>query len=60
MSATVYIPGDAAAVAMGADAVARAVVDQAKARRVDVSIAAGSKSSPFGKTGTIRTDGNIG
>jgi formate dehydrogenase iron-sulfur subunit len=38
MSATVYIPGDAAAVAMGADAVARAVVDQAKARRVDVSI----------------------
>jgi formate dehydrogenase iron-sulfur subunit len=38
MSTTVYIPGDAAAVAMGADAVARAVVDQAKARRVDVSI----------------------
>jgi formate dehydrogenase iron-sulfur subunit len=38
MSTTVYIPGDAAAVAMGADAVARAVVDQAKARRVDLSI----------------------
>ena len=38
MSTTVYIPGDAAAVAMGADAVARAVVDQAKARRVDVSV----------------------
>jgi formate dehydrogenase iron-sulfur subunit len=38
MSGTVYIPGDAAAVAMGADAVARAVAEQAAARRLDVSI----------------------
>src|SRR5580704_12839327 len=38
MSSTVYIPGDAAAVAMGADAVARAVAEQAAARRLDVSV----------------------
>ena len=38
MSTTVYVPGDAAAVAMGADAVARAVGTRAKARRLDVSV----------------------
>ena len=38
MSARVYIPCDAGALAVGADAVARAVADLAKAQRLDVSI----------------------
>ena len=38
MSVTVYIPRDAAALACGADGVARAIADQAQARGADVRI----------------------
>ncbi|MCB1427116.1 MAG: formate dehydrogenase, partial [Notoacmeibacter sp.] len=38
MTVTVYVPRDAAALALGADAVAAAVATQAKARGADVKI----------------------
>ena len=38
MKATVYVPADASAVSLGADAVAKRIADEAQARKLDLSI----------------------
>ena len=38
MSVTVYVPGDASAVSLGADAVAKAIECEAASRKLDVRI----------------------
>ena len=38
MSLKIYVPGDAAALSVGADAVARAIKDQIASRRLDATV----------------------
>jgi formate dehydrogenase iron-sulfur subunit len=47
MSAQIYVPGDAAALSVGAESVAKAIADQAASRRREVSIARNGSRGMF-------------
>jgi formate dehydrogenase iron-sulfur subunit len=60
MSAKVYVPGDSSALSVGADAVAAAIVDEARRRKLEVSIVRNGSRGLFWLEPLVEIESNAG